>query len=170
MQNNTESNYCETVSKLVSELIGHLLVDINISSNSEQLDDNVKGEIYTIIREAVTNIKLHAQAERAEIKLDISANGISLFVQDDGCGFEIGEITKKPEGLIRIQKSVKRLGGGYEMDIDDGSVAHWIHIPLPIARDEQIYAMTTRIVLMPDEEMGKRRDWKRMAYIAMRQK
>ena len=163
----TEDSYVERINKLVNELIGDLSVDMVIDPNSEKLEEFVADEIYLIVREAVTNIKLHAQAERAEIKLDIYPNRIHLFVQDDGRGFSLENITKKPEGLMRIQESIKRLGAGYEIDtedLDNGGVAHWIYIPLPIL-SVQTYRTTTRINFMPDEKVGNEREWGKMKYL-----
>ncbi len=134
----TVDSLAKAINNLVSELIGDLKVDVGIDSSSEELSDNVKDVIYLITREALTNIQLHAEAERAEIKLDVSSKRISLFVQDDGRGLSPEEITKKREGLTRIQKHVADLRGNYEMDSHQGDgVAHSVYIPLPIAPTNQ---------------------------------
>ena len=60
----TQDSFACAINDLVSELIGDLKIDIGVDSNSEKLEASVKDEIYLIAREAVTNIKLHAEAER----------------------------------------------------------------------------------------------------------
>ena len=161
MQTYKEDSLAKAINKLVNELIGDLKLDIRIDSSSDLLEANIKNEIYLIVREAVTNIQLHAQAERAMVTIETHPNRINLFVQDDGRGISLGSITKKPEGLIRIQECVKRLGAGHEMDssnLNGGGVAHWIYIPLPIAK-KKTYETTTRINFMPSDEASRRRDW-----------
>lgn len=168
----TESSLSDAINKLASELIGHLKLDIEVNSETEALEASVKNEIYLIIREAVTNIQQHAQAERAMVTIETHSNRINLFIQDDGRGFSLENITKKPEGLMRIQESIKRLGAGYEMDtndLDNGGVAHWIYIPLPIVLSGKIYESTMRTNFMPKENTESRRNWGSLKRIWVRQ-
>ena len=161
MQTYIQSSLFDAINELANQLIGHLKLDIEVNSETEALEGQIKNEIYLIVREALTNIQQHAQAERAMVTIETHTNRINLFIQDDGRGFSLEKITKKPEGLIRIQESVKRLGGGYEMDTSDethGGVAHWVYIPLPILL-MQTYETTTRINFMPRGKSGLRRDW-----------
>lgn len=165
----TEDSLTEAINKLICELIGDLKLDVEVNSETESLSPNVKNEIYLIVREALTNIQLHAMATRAMVSIETFSDRIHLFVQDDGCGFELGSITKKPEGLIRIQESVKRLGGSYEMDTSDyadGGVAHWVHIPLPIVGGQK-YIETTGISLAREGEVTYRREWKKMKQLML---
>lgn len=168
MQTYIQSSLFDAINQLANQLIGHLKLDIEVNSETEALEGQIKNEIYLIIQETVTNIQQHAQAERAEIKLDVSEDRISLFIQDDGRGFSLESITKKPGGLIRIQESVKHLGGGYEMDtndLDNGGVAHWIYIPLPIVLFGKIYESTMRTNFMPKEDTESRRNWGKMSRV-----
>ncbi len=162
MQTYKGDSLIDAINKLANQLIGDLKLDIKVNLETEALEANIKNEIYLIVREALTNRKRNAQAERAMVTIESYPDRIHLFVQDDGRGFEICDITKKPEGLMRIQESVKCLGAGYEMDTSDlnsGGVAHWLYIPLPIVALEKTYETTTRINFMPKEKTESRRNW-----------
>ncbi len=143
----TESSLTKAINQLISKLIGDLKLDVTIDLDENDMGDNLKDSLYLITREAVTNIKLHAQAKQAEVKIDGYSNHIHLFIQDDGCGFSLESITKNKNGLARIQKHVIDLAGTYEMDTHQGSgVAHSIYIPLPIAWTNQA-KLRTKICL-----------------------
>ncbi len=85
--------------------------------------------LYRITEEALSNIVKHAQAKQTGIRLDVFSNIIQLFIQDDGCGFEL--TTVKPIGLTFIREWVVDLGGTLEIETEaNEGTALWVRIPI----------------------------------------
>lgn len=121
----------EAINRLVSRIIPEHEVTCVINLSEAQLTSEMENCIYFIVQEALTNIKRHAQAKQAEIRLELAHEKIYLFIQDDGRGFDPTQVTKQQLGLIGIQERVSNLGGTYEFETSVGcGTAHWIYIPL----------------------------------------
>lgn len=129
--NVVESPLNEAIQHLVSNGLGELSAHCTVTPQTIQLSEKVEKNIYCIIQEGVSNIAKHAQAERAEVKLDALPDRIHLFIQDDGIGFDPSTVTSEQLGLASIRSRVTELGGTYELETNPGEgTAHWIYIPL----------------------------------------
>jgi signal transduction histidine kinase len=66
----------------------------------EQVDlgAHVAGTIFSIVQEAINNIKRHAGARNVWLSLEVRKNQFIVTVRDDGTGFDVG---KKSEGQTR---------------------------------------------------------------------
>jgi signal transduction histidine kinase len=53
----------------------------------------------------------HAHATRAEVRLDVSADVVTLQIQDDGIGFDPENADVGGLGLRGLRERVARLGG-----------------------------------------------------------
>ena len=94
-----------------------------------RFSNEIELALYRITEEALSNIVKHAQAKQAEIRLDVLSNIIQLFIQDDGCGFELA--TVKPIGLTFIRERVADLGGTLEIETQANTgCALWVRIPI----------------------------------------
>ncbi|GGA86445.1 two-component sensor histidine kinase [Arenimonas soli] len=69
------------------------------------------------LREAVTNILRHAQAQRVDVELSADAGGVQLLISDDGRGGTIEPNT----GLAGMRERLVALGGGLQYDSTPGS-------------------------------------------------
>ena len=128
------SSHKSPLSETICHLVENTLPDLNttciINPQTVQLGQKVEKQIYYIIQEAVSNIAKHAQAERAEIRLDVFPNRIHLFIQDDGIGFDPLTVKKEQLGLSNIRSRVAELGGTYELETaPTEGTAHWVYIP-----------------------------------------
>ena len=52
-----------------------------------RLSPSTEQELYRIAQEALNNVLQHTHATRAEVRLDVSADVVSLKIRDDGVGF-----------------------------------------------------------------------------------
>jgi two-component system, NarL family, sensor histidine kinase DesK len=77
------------------------------------------------LREAVTNIVRHAHASHCRIRLQQSAQGCVLEVQDDGRGAQSPEVRGDPrqegEGLRGMRERVEAIGGSVRRDVSAGT-------------------------------------------------
>jgi PAS domain S-box-containing protein len=85
----------------------------------EQLDSDLCILLFQIIRELMHNITKHAQACTALISVDTVDENIRINVVDDGVGFDVHEISSRPDiggfGLFNIRERLHHLGGSLEL-------------------------------------------------------
>lgn len=86
-------------------------VEVEITGEMDGLPDAYRTCIYRIVQEALTNCARHAKAARIWLKLDGSAERVSLTVADDGVGFDLQNGQHKGLGLLNIEERARELKG-----------------------------------------------------------
>jgi PAS domain S-box-containing protein len=81
----------------------------------------VKEALYRIVQQALQNVVEHAQASRAEIRLDCADRDIVLEVYDNGVGFDQSAVSPQSLGLTSIRERVTHLGGTMQIDSSPGT-------------------------------------------------
>jgi signal transduction histidine kinase len=81
-----------------------------------RLAGRAEKEIFSVVREALGNIKKHAQARHVWINLSIDDGRLSVVVRDDGVGFDVTQVdpAKGREGslgMINMRERAEMLGG-----------------------------------------------------------
>lgn len=128
----TNSPIEKSIYRLIKDYIPnlHCLCDIIIK---DELKEKYSSYLLIIIEEVMQNTALHSNAARAEINLYVSDEKIKLFLQDDGVGFCVFSLNPtQQQGLTKIKRLTKRIGGTHRMETGEGGTAHWIDIPLTI--------------------------------------
>ncbi|MCL6634268.1 MAG: histidine kinase [Peptococcaceae bacterium] len=96
-----------------------LQVDFLFFGQQRRLDSSIEVALFRIIQETVSNIKKHARAKRAVVKIEMLRKKVNIHVKDDGVGFDLNEVLsdKKREGygLVSMRERVQLLKG--EMNI-----------------------------------------------------
>lgn len=77
--------------------------------------------IYRLVQEALNNIRKHASATHASVKLVASFPNIILRIEDDGQGFVLEErlneaLLEKRLGILGMQERVRLLSGTFRID------------------------------------------------------
>jgi signal transduction histidine kinase len=85
------------------------------------LAEDVKILLYRAIRELFINIAKHADASTVKVSLAKSASHIHIIVEDDGKGFDVGQLETglgKPKGfgIFSIRERLSHVGGRMEID------------------------------------------------------
>jgi signal transduction histidine kinase len=76
------------------------------------IDRDRSTAVYRIFQEALTNVARHAAATRVRATLDFGDGGLTLTVDDDGCGFDSGGIrTAKTFGILGMRERALIFGG-----------------------------------------------------------
>jgi two-component system CheB/CheR fusion protein len=102
----------------------------------ERLSENVETNLYRITQEALNNTYKHARANNANVVLELRKNEIVLVIEDDGIGFEIGEVDRTSEsgrglGLIGMRERAAIIGGMIEIESSPGNgTTTFIRIPV----------------------------------------
>jgi PAS domain S-box-containing protein len=90
--------------------IDYAIVDLN----EDGLSEDLKISIYRIIQEQLNNIRKHAQASKVHILLEHGNNNISLFIEDNGRGFDVHS-KRKGLGITNIINRAETFNGSVEL-------------------------------------------------------
>jgi len=85
----------------------------SFSSPVDTVGSQVLGDVTAVVREALTNVVRHADAERITIGVDASWSALTVKVVDDGVGWS-GAATHS--GLANLAARAARLGGTVTLD------------------------------------------------------
>jgi len=110
-------------------------MDVSVATElaSENLSDEYKTCIYRVVQEALHNCSRHARATKVRIRVQQESNQLSLSIQDDGQGFDVGQT--KGLGLLGIEERVAMLGGKCKIHSAPGS-GTIVAIELPFNNSE----------------------------------
>jgi len=75
---------------------------------ADELPEEVDAAVYTIVQEALTNVLRHSAATRAWVRLERTADRLTVTVEDDGRG---GDVLYEGMGLRGMRERVRALGG-----------------------------------------------------------
>lgn len=68
--------------------------------------------VFRVVQELTNNIQKHSKAKNARVSMCYKENGVSIVVEDDGCGFDYDELNlNKTLGIIGMQERIKSLSG-----------------------------------------------------------
>jgi len=101
-----------------------LRVDLTIADHAAlELPPLVRGQVLHIVREALTNARRHAQAQRVWVRVEriLDDNVACFIVEDDGRGFEPADTGGDDHlGLSIMQARAERCGGQLTIDSTPG--------------------------------------------------
>jgi len=99
-----------------------LAIDVHVRGLEDGLlSEEMEAALYRMVQEALTNVVKHAQAEHVSVLLDRRAGRVTLVVEDDGCGFDIGVDTGRGLGLAGIRERAAMLGGAAAVESRPGA-------------------------------------------------
>lgn len=89
------------------------------------LSDSQQITLLNLIREALSNIREHAQAEHVAIRVCAGEEGIAATITDDGCGFDPESMLVEAArgghlGLVGMHERAQLLGGHTRIDSRPG--------------------------------------------------
>jgi PAS domain S-box-containing protein len=124
--------YCKDFSKKTQ-----IAIDYNDAGmDNIKLDPNIEINIYRLVQEGLNNIRKHADANHAVIKLVSSYPNIILRIEDNGKGFDVkkrlaGLTSEKRMGLRSMEERVNLLEGSMIVTSNPGKGTKiLIEIPL----------------------------------------
>jgi signal transduction histidine kinase len=127
----------------------------------ERLPERVESLCFSIIHEAVGNIKKHAEAKNAWIIVQRQRNRLFVAVRDDGTGFDVSATeanydSRSSLGLLNMQERADVLGARYaiESSPEDGTLVYLV-VPLDGLTKEAADGQAVHVV--PSSTTGKRR-------------
>jgi signal transduction histidine kinase len=103
-----------------------------------RLSAAAQAEVFSIAREALTNVRKHARAHRVGLNLTLDGGTLVLRVADDGVGFEADLFAKGPErwphfGLAGMRERAESVGGSIAWHSRPGAGTQVeLHVPVGI--------------------------------------
>ncbi len=80
----------------------------------------LENALFRIAQEALTNVAKHASATQVTITIEIDDEVIRLVVEDNGCGFELGHLTRPGEqphwGILTMTERAEAVGGWFRIE------------------------------------------------------
>ena len=132
-----DANIYRLLATLVEEFKAQhrMQIGLMVTGPVSQVPDVVREVLVRAAREALTNVRKHAQTNLAVVSLVIDAGIVTLTVQDNGVGLPAGTLAAAPDlrhfGLVAIRRQAERLGGGFEINsLDEGGTFVRIWAPL----------------------------------------
>jgi signal transduction histidine kinase len=111
--------------------------DVLIDAAELELPDRICRELFQILREALSNLKKHAQATHVVVKLWQDEAKVSLVVDDNGRGFSFAgkftsdELDRLRLGPISIKERTRSVGGMLTVESNPGHGARLlVEVPL----------------------------------------
>ena len=85
------------------------------AGESRPLPLRVEAGVYRMAQEALTNVMRHAEAQHVCLRLETVPHRLRLVVEDDGIGFDPGEVGAGHYGLIGLSERAKLLCGALKI-------------------------------------------------------
>jgi PAS domain S-box-containing protein len=87
----------------------------------DRLASLLENSLFRIVQEAVSNVKRHSGADRAEIRLTQTGDVIRLSIRDQGCGFDPQSVPEDRFGLEGITRRAQLFGGSATIESNPGA-------------------------------------------------
>lgn len=115
---------------------GRVNMETFFSLNGNEPSQEVSNQIFTIVKEMVSNSLKHAKAKLITVQLIASEKKLQLMFEDDGIGFD-SKTVKKGLGLKSMQDRVANMHGKFDLDSQNG-FGTTIIIEIPNEKDRII--------------------------------
>jgi two-component system sensor histidine kinase UhpB len=118
-------------------------VEFWVDDEEMRLPSPLETMLFRIAQEAISNIVRHANASLVSIRLWTADPYIWLEVQDNGCGFDLENISakdpnRKPLGLLGIQERASLVHGEVTINSSkDTGTCLQVHLPMPVVASIQ---------------------------------
>jgi signal transduction histidine kinase len=98
-------------------------LEVRTELDGGALDEMGRITVYRFVQEALTNIGKYAKAKQVQLTmraLPPPAGGVRVTVQDDGIGFDPGQVRRSAHGLAGMRHRVQAAGGTMQVDAAPG--------------------------------------------------
>lgn len=111
---------------LASQVPSEISVDVKAFGIERRLPAEVELVLFRIAQEALSNVRRHSQATKAEVKVEFEDKKTRITVSDNGKGFALpetmGDLVKAGRlGLAGMQERIQLLNGSLKVESEPGS-------------------------------------------------
>lgn len=121
--------------KLADESAKLFSLECGFESNLPEvtLDTGVALHLFRIAQEAITNAARHGNARRIAVRLYAGAHDLRLGIEDNGCGFTVGQRTEAGLGLRTMQYRAETINAAFQVQSSPGKGTS-VECVLPLAK------------------------------------
>ena len=107
------------------QLHGGVNIELQLLVAEEEVTEQLKIVIYRILQEALNNIAKHSQADSVQVSLSKTDGELELYIEDNGCGFDLRESLAKEDfggglGLESMRERAEISGGWLKISSEPG--------------------------------------------------
>lgn len=100
--------------------------DIKVNFNHNlfeiKLDQHIENIIYRTIQESLTNVAQHAEADKVNIELNLSANKLTAMITDNGKGINKDDLKKiNSFGILGIKERLQQFNSQLKIESEKGN-------------------------------------------------
>ena len=102
-----------------------------------RLNPNAEVQLVRVIQEALTNVRKHAKANNALVRMNAQVDSGCFTIEDDGCGFDLKRLESgegRQIGIQTMRERVERVGGTIAVESTPGAGTR-VKIELPIGEE-----------------------------------
>ena len=111
------------------EAATQLPIRVTVPDSLPPLPEAHRLALYRAAQEALTNVQRHAQASEASLTMELSGEGITLRVGDNGIGLPDGA-DQRGFGLRGMRERIMQLGGSVDLRSENaGGTIVLVHLP-----------------------------------------
>jgi signal transduction histidine kinase len=123
------------------EAAAHIFEESDVEWSVEErgraeLPEQVRVSAYRIAREAMVNVRKHAEARHVTITVDATGDGVAVQVVDDGRGTSrppSARSTRRHSGVVAMRDRALASGGWWRSEPGPGDVGTAVSFFLPVA-------------------------------------
>jgi two-component system sensor histidine kinase UhpB len=94
----------------------NIKIDLVLKKLTERIPPQKEIALYRVVQEALTNIAKHSKATKAKVSLSKRGNKLSLRIQDNGKGFDVGSLRSTGGlGVLGMRERVAAVGGDFRL-------------------------------------------------------
>jgi len=118
-------------------------VHLDVGNFDQQLDPKVAGTIFSIVQEAVNNVKRHAHARNVWLNLAVDKDQLVVSIKDDGRGFDVKAVERDYDqrgsfGLLNMHERAELIDGflvieSSQVEPEQGTV---VTLRVPLSKTE----------------------------------
>ncbi len=95
---------------------GEFAVHLDVGNFDSQLDPTMAGTIFSIVQEAINNVKRHAHARNVWLNLAVDRDQLVVGIKDDGQGFDVKAVERGYDqrgsfGLLNMYERAELIDG-----------------------------------------------------------
>jgi two-component system, NarL family, sensor histidine kinase DegS len=116
-----------TLQRYISNYVedNKIFVDFLVFGDPKPLKPVIELAAFRIVQEALSNIKKHAEAENAGIRVEFTKEHLNLLISDDGKGFDKSKLKAARRddegyGLLSMKERVELLNGKFDLKTSHG--------------------------------------------------
>ncbi len=100
------------------ERVAAVPCELRVEGTAHRFNPDAEVAAFRIVQEALNNVEAHAQAQHVRCCVCFNARDLRVEVEDDGCGFDMSEVTQQARthlGLMGMQERAESVGGALDV-------------------------------------------------------